>query len=132
MTVSELAKAANVNPQTIRYYERIGLLAAPKRRASGYRDYKPEALKRLRFILEAKQIGFTLSELSDLLGLDSAKPASCQLVRDMVETRLVELDEKVKAIRQVQKSLRRIAGFCAENGPNVPCPVLEVLDSGSS
>lgn len=127
MKVSELARAAGVNPQTVRYYERVGLLPKPDRLESGYRDFGPDALRRLRFILEAKEIGFTLAEIQQLLGLDGASPDSCGCVRELVEARLADLEEKLAAIKRVRKTLKRVAQFCDENPPDKPCPVLDML-----
>jgi len=127
MKVSELAKAVGVNPQTVRYYEKIKLLDKPIRLASGYRDYGPEALKKLRFILEAKEIGFTLAEISSLLSLEFRSHKSCDFVRAIAESKLVALEEKLESIKRMQKSLRRIVSFCAESKSDEPCPVLEIL-----
>lgn len=128
MTVSELAKSVGVNPQTVRYYERIKLLDKPARLASGYRDYNQSAQRRLQFILAAKEIGFTLAEIVDLLGLDTDSPASCDRVQRIAVARLAELDKKLATIRRIKKTLKRVTAFCAENQTDAPCPVLEILE----
>ena len=128
MKVSELARAAGINPQTVRYYEREGLLDEPVRTTSGYRDYDRSAVIRLRFICEAKQIGFTLREIRELMGLDSQAPGSCASVQAIVETKLDDIEEKLRAMRRVRKILRQLQERCAERPDEAPCPVLEFLE----
>jgi Hg(II)-responsive transcriptional regulator len=129
MKVSELAKSAGVNPQTVRYYEREGLLEEPARDHSGYREYDESAAHRLRFICEAKKIGFTLREIRELMGLESHEPKSCGCVQTIVETKLKDLEERLKAMRRMKKLLQQLHGRCSESDPDAVCPVLEILDS---
>ena len=129
MTVSNLAKAAGVNPHTVRYYEREGLLERPLRSAAGYREYDRSALGRLRFICQAKQIGFTLREIRELMGLNSEKPQSCGCVQKVVEEKLSDLEEKMKAMRRMKKLLQCLLDRCTESASDTPCPVLEHLSS---
>ncbi len=129
MKVSELANAVGINPQTVRYYERENLLAEPSRSASGYREYDHDALERLRFICHAKEVGFTLREIRELIGLDSAEPKSCGCVQKVVEAKLFDLEAKLRAMRQMKKLLQRLHDRCIESPPSAPCPVLKHLDS---
>ncbi len=125
MKVSELAKAVGVNPQTVRYYEREELLAEPMRSASGYREYDHDALERLRFICQAKEVGFTLREIRELIGLDSDEPKSCGCVQKVVEEKLFDLEVKLKAMRQMKKLLHRLHERCVDSPSSAPCPVLK-------
>tara|TARA_R110002124_G_scaffold108842_1_gene261550 strand:+ start:157 stop:546 length:390 start_codon:yes stop_codon:yes gene_type:complete len=129
MKISELAKAVGVNPQTLRYYEREGLLDEPVRSASGYREYDKDALGRLLFICEAKKIGFTLREIRELMWLDTDEPQSCASVQKVVAKKLSDLEEKLKAMRRMKKLLQNLHDRCAESSPIATCPVLEHLSS---
>ena len=129
MKVSELAKTVGINPQTVRYYEREGLLDEPPRSSSGYREYDHAALGRLRFICEAKGIGFTLREIRELMGLDSKKTQSCGCVQAIVETKLKDIEKKLKALRQMKSLLKQLHERCSESAAEAPCPVLEFLES---
>lgn len=129
MKVSELANAVGINPQTVRYYERENLLAEPSRSTSGYREYDHDALERLRFICHAKEVGFTLREIRELIGLNSDEPKSCGCVQKVVEVKLLDLEAKLKAMRQMNKLLQRLRDRCAESPPSALCPVLKQLDS---
>ena len=129
MKISELAKSVGVNPQTVRYYEREKLLDEPARSASGYREYDEEALGRLRFICQAKEIGFTLREIRELMGLDAGGTRSCGCVQKVVEKKLSDLEQKLKAMRQMKQILRRLHDCCTDSSPSAPCPVLEHLSS---
>lgn len=129
MKVSELASEAGVNPQTVRYYEREGLLPEPERTGSGYRNYDVTALHRLRFIVDAKEIGFTLKQIRQLLGLDPDAPQSCGCVQEMVTERLDELEQRLATMRRMRKQLQKLHTLCSEKPANSACPVLEALDA---
>ena len=129
MKVSELARTAGVNPQTVRYYEREGLLDKPLRNAAGYRDYGASAVERLRFILEAKEIGFTLSEIRQLMGLAPGAPQSCGCVQEIVTNRLSELEQRLKTMRRMKKTLQNLLEHCQKTNARSACPVLEILES---
>ena len=126
MTVSQLASRAGVNPQTIRYYEREGLLEEPHRTQSGYRNYDESALRRLQFVAEAKEIGFTLKQIRQLLGLDAGASQSCHCVQEMVTERLDELEARLAAMRRMKRHLQQLLKLCREQPPDSPCPVLKV------
>ena len=129
MTVSELAAQVGVNPQTVRYYEREGLLEKPQRTESGYRDYDASALDRLRFIGDAKEIGFTLKQIRQLLGLDAEAPQSCGRVEAMIGERLEELEARLKSMRRMKKLLKELQTMCQQRPPESTCPILETLES---
>jgi len=129
MKVSELANAVAINPQTVRYYEREGLLDKPERNSSGYREYDQGALVRLRFICEAKETGFTLREIRELMGLDTKEPQSCSCVQAIVETKLKNIEEKLRAMLRLKKLLKRLHERCIESDSEDPCPVLGIPES---
>jgi DNA-binding transcriptional MerR regulator len=92
---SEVAAQANVNAQTLRFYERQGLLAEPARSAAGYRSYAPEAVRRVRFIKRAQELGFTLSEVQTLLHLAQGGPDSCDAVRDVASEKIADVERRI-------------------------------------
>lgn len=128
MKIGELAETAGVNVQTIRYYERRGLLPEPARRASGYRDYEPETLDRLRFIRRAQELGFTLTEIADLLALrlDPRTPAAT--VKARAEAKIADIDRKLNDLARIRHALVHLAGRChGGRGPVGECPFLDAL-----
>jgi MerR family mercuric resistance operon transcriptional regulator len=128
LTISELAKGAGVGVETVRFYQRRGLLADPKPSrfggARGRRHYGEGELRRLRFIRAAKRAGFTLDEIARLLELDRVddRPAA----REMAHERIAALDAKIADLQQARASLTRLAKACA-GGPEGPCPILEAF-----
>jgi MerR family mercuric resistance operon transcriptional regulator len=128
MTISELAKAANVHVETVRYYERRGLLPEPPRQSSGYRAYPVAMVTRLRFIKNAQELGFSLAEIAKLLALRVDTITSCAEVRRQAEAKLVEVEQKLQALHQIQAALSDLVAACAQGGPQGECPILEVLE----
>ena len=129
MTVSELASQVDVNPQTVRYYEREGLLEEPQRTESGYRDYDESAVDRLRFIGDAKEIGFTLKQIRQLLGLDAEAPQSCAHVEAMIGERLEELEARLKSMRRMKTLLKELHTLCQQRPSDSVCPILNTLET---
>ena len=129
MTIGTVANAAGVGVETIRYYQRRGLIAEPPKKGSGFRQYPEETVSRLRFIKRAQQLGFSLKEIQELLSLRLGGGASRHEVRARAEAKLGELDEKIKALGGMKKALTRLtASCCAEGGSESECPILEALD----
>ena len=106
MRIGKLAKAVGVSPDTLRYYEREGLLPPADRTASGYRDYGPEALSDMRFIKKAQALGLRLSEIREVLEISSGGLAPCEHVRSSVSRRLVEVEQRLKELRALRSTLR--------------------------
>lgn len=131
-TIGQLAKHAGVNLETIRYYERRGLLPEPPRRASGYRAYPPESLARLRFIKSAQALGFRLEEIQHLLSLRVEADTSCEQVRMQAEQKLAEVTQKIQALQELQQALLTLTAACAQGGPQGECPILEALEEQAS
>ena len=116
MTIGELAKKAEVNPQTIRYYEREGILPPPRRRYdSGYREYEEESLDRLRFIKQGQSAGLKLSDIKKLFDLEIMPEEACCEVKELLIKRIKELDEKIKELKSFSTSLKRFRKDCETN-----------------
>ncbi len=113
LTIGQLAKAAGVNVETIRYYQRIGLLAEPPRPAQGYRRYPATALTRLRFIKRAQEVGFSLQDIGDLLALDAADCHQAQAIAEQ-KNRLVR--QRIEKLRSIERELRQLIAACREPG----------------
>lgn len=129
MTIGELAKAAGVNPQTIRYYEREGLLPKPHRwRDSNYRDFDDDALMRLHFIRSAKELGFTLREIKELLDLRILPGESCDEVGMLLGKKLAELEDRLADMRRLRRVLIRLQAACRGRKTDQTCPALWAIE----
>lgn len=127
MTIGELASRAGVNVQTVRYYERRGILREPERTSSGYRQYSADALERLRFIKGAQELGFTLEEIEDLLSLRVEDPASCSVVAERARSKLTDVRRKIRELQRMESVLKSLGAACASRTPTAECPILESL-----
>lgn len=129
MTIGELAKHAGVNIQTVRFYERTKLLPAPHRWPdSGYRDYDEDALLRLRFIRSAKDLGFTLKEIHELLDLRILPGESCAEMRDLLQAKLKDVDARMKELRRLRRVLEKLVSACAHRREKTNCPALWAME----
>ncbi len=128
LTIGRLAKSAGVNIQTIRYYERLGLLNPTARRPSGYRLYGDEEIRRLRFIKNAQALGFTLHEIEELLALRVNSKARCRDVKRKAEAKLKHVEAKVRDLQSLATALRRLIRACQEGQLTNQCPILQVLE----
>ncbi len=126
-TISQLANAAGVRPTTLRYYERIGLLEPEDRSDGNYRLYTDESLRRLRFIRAAQSIGFTLEDVTALLGTYDGKTPACRDVQALIEQRLTDIDKRLKDLRHVQRVLKTAMMKCKEREQTGCCHVIETL-----
>ncbi len=127
ISTSELAKRGGVNLETIRYYERTGLLAKPPRSAAGYRQFPPESVGRVRFIKRAQELGFSLKEIKELLALRIAPGSTRADVRKRAEAKIADIEGKVEHLRAMKKTLVRLSETCCGSGPASDCPILESL-----
>lgn len=129
LTIGQLAKQAGVGVETIRFYEREGLIAEPERRPSSrYRQYPPEAVRRVRFIRHAKELGFTLREIQELLELKVDPESTCADVRKRAREKAADIEERIESLGRMKAALERLAKKCRGNGPTAECPILEELD----
>jgi MerR family mercuric resistance operon transcriptional regulator len=132
LTIGRLAKEARVNLETVRYYERQGLLPRPPRSASGYRLFPVEAARRLRFIRRAQELGFSLGEIRELLSLRVSRTAKNADVRKRTEAKIADIEAKIKSLDSMKKTLRKLTNACEGCGPIGECPILESLDKENS
>ncbi len=128
MTIGEVARRVGVSVDTIRFYEKEGLLAPAWRRASGYREYDGEAVRRLRFIRRAKQLGFTLADIRELLALRVESGSRCGRVKRRAEAKIAEIDTKIRTLRKMKNALARLTEACDERAPTSECPILDALE----
>jgi Hg(II)-responsive transcriptional regulator len=129
MRTSELAARAAVNPQTLRYYERRGLLPRPARSAGGYRMYPTDAIQRVRFIKRAQELGFTLDETDLLLGLAEGGPDNCGRARALATEKIDDLRRRIADLQAVQNGLERLVATCDLPRVQRECPILHELDA---
>ncbi|GMR13547.1 MAG: Zn(2+)-responsive transcriptional regulator [Gemmatimonadota bacterium] len=128
LTIGALADAAGVGRETVRFYERKGLLADPPRTDSGYRSYPPESVERLRFIRRAQGLGFTLEEISELLALRVDEVAACGTVEARAREKLAKVAQKLTELRRMKRALERLVDACEAREPTSDCPILEELE----
>jgi MerR family copper efflux transcriptional regulator len=127
MTIGAVAKRVGVAIDTIRYYEREGLLPEPLRRASGYRSYDDSAVRQLRFIRRAKDLGFTLEEIRDLLALSADRQRGVEAVKQRAQERLAAIDARIAELTRVRNGLEQLVEACPGHGSPDQCPILRAL-----
>jgi len=129
MKIGEVARRAGVRIDTLRYYERRGLIDEPERLRSGYREYGSEIPRVIRFIKRAQDLGFTLSEIEDLLALRDGAGGNRAAARGVAESKLVEVDDKIRALRAMRAALAHLVEQCRAHGSHLHCPILDALDA---
>ncbi len=127
MKIGEVAKQSNVGIQTIRYYEREGLLTEPDRRPSGYRQYDQSVVARLRFIRRTKELGFTLAEIKELLRVWFDANTRCEHVRHRAEQKITDIEDKIRSLQKMKRSLKKVLNECESQASIGDCPLLEGL-----
>jgi MerR family copper efflux transcriptional regulator len=127
-TIGKLADQGGVKVQTIRYYERRGLLPKASRSASGYRQYSDDTIRRLRFIRQAQALGFSLSEIEELLSLRIEPGATCGDIRKRARQKIASVDAKIGELNRIKYALHKLVKACRGSGPTNECPILEALD----
>jgi MerR family copper efflux transcriptional regulator len=132
LTIGRLALLGGVNLETVRYYERKGLLAKPPRTASGYRLFPEDAARRLRFIKRAQELGFSLREIKELLALRVRPGTSRAEIRTRATTKIADVDQKIQSLQAIKKALRTLTERCDGCGPLAACPILDSLDLGAT
>lgn len=127
MQIGQLAQATDVGVETIRYYERHGLIAQPQSPESGYRRYSRDVALRLSFIRRAKDLGFTLSEIKELLALKMDKGTTCADVRKKAKAKLDSVEAKISHLNQIRDALVGLVQECSSSELAAECPILDVL-----
>lgn len=127
MTIGQVAREAGVGVETLRFYEREGLLEQPGRRESGYRQYDPAVVGRLRFIQRAKTLGFTLREIKELLRLHGDEDATRADVKRRAEGKIADIEAKIEDLRRMRAALGELVQACDGDGPLHGCPIIEAL-----
>ncbi len=129
LKTGELAKEAGVNVETLRFYEREGLLPEPPRRASGYREYPPDTVQRIRFIQRAKDLGFTLREIKGLLELRVDPETTCAEVKAQAAEKIADVKQKISDLKRIERALNKLMNTCRGSGTIDDCPILKHLEN---
>jgi MerR family transcriptional regulator, copper efflux regulator len=129
LTIGQLAKAAAVNVETIRFYERTGIIPTPPRRRSGYRQYPPEFVRRIRFIKRTQELGFSLKETVELLSLRVDSQTVCADVKLLAEAKVKDIEQKIQTLQRMKQILTELLAHCNSQEPTSACPMLAALDT---
>ena len=127
-TIGQVAQQAGVGVETVRFYEREGLLEARARRASGYRQFDAEAIARLKFIRQAQRLGFTLREIKELLALKLDPGSTRAQVRACAEAKLADIDARINELQRMKRALAPLVDACDGHGELEGCPILNAID----
>jgi len=132
LRIGQLASRAGVGVETVRFYEREGLIPEPPRRPSGYRDYPTETVTRIVFIRRAKELGFSLKEICELLEFRVRPRRSCAHVKQSAEAKIADIDGKIANLRRMRRALQDLTTACEDRTPTTECPILSSLDTEKS
>lgn len=124
LTIGRLARETGVNVETVRYYQRIGLITEPPKPKEGYRVYPQDTITRIRFTKRAQQLGFTLQEIVELLEMGNG---SCNDVRARAQTKRSQVDAQIKDLAALRSTLDELIGACKSGSTSVSCPIVESL-----
>jgi Hg(II)-responsive transcriptional regulator len=127
MRIGEVASRAGVHIETLRYYERRGLLPEPAREASGYRRYPDDSVQIVRFIKRAQQLGFTLGDVEDLLRLAGGGPSSCKEVRTLARVKIADMEQKIETLEAMRRSLEALVDTCHRHVGDRQCPLIQEI-----
>ena len=130
LSIGQMARQADVGIETVRFYERQGLLSEPARKASGYRQYTEDAVIRLRFIKRAKELGFSLKEIAELITLRFDPDTTCAEVKERAQHKLTDIEARIRDLNKMKKVLQKLTITCKGSGALEGCSILEALDSG--
>lgn len=130
LKIGEVAERGGVNLETIRYYEREGILPKPPRLPSGYRMFPESAVSRVRFIKRAQELGFSLSEIKELLSLRIDHERDSGHVKELAQAKIADIEEKIRTLHRMKEVLTDLTDRCTGCGPTSECPILASIDSG--
>jgi len=128
MTIGQVAQKAGIGIETIRFYERKGLIDEPPRKESGYRSYDAGVVDHLAFIQQAKELGFSLKEIGELLAIRSDTKTACNDVKQVAMEKLRDIEAKIKMLSRMRRSLKKLVDKCPGQGPLNDCPILDALE----
>jgi len=129
LTIGKVAKRVGIGIETIRFYERKGLIDEPPRRESGYRQYCEKDIERLVFIQHAKTLGFSLREINELLSIRARPEANTREVKEIASAKLLDINNKIKLLQRMRQTLKKLVEQCPGEGPTCECPILEALET---
>ena len=129
LTIGKVAKESGVGIETVRFYEREGLLEQPARKSSGYRQYDPEAIARLRFIKQAQRLGFTSREIKELLALKLDPDATRKQVKDRAVAKIADIDQRIADLKRMKRALAPLIEACDGKGMLEGCPILDAIEN---
>jgi MerR family mercuric resistance operon transcriptional regulator len=129
LTIGEVARQAHVRIETLRYYERMGLVAPPPRNGSNYRLYPEETVRRVQFIKRAQQLGFSLKDITELLALRTTPQTPCADIRTRALAKIDTIEEKIRALHAMKEVLTQLVAACPGQGAVTDCPILASLDT---
>lgn len=127
LKIGQVAKQSDISVETVRYYEKRGLIPAPQRLDSGYRVYPQSILQRLHFIQRCKDLGFSLQEIGELLNLQTDPATSSALVKEQVENKIQLVKQKIGELKKIEHSLEQLSDLCCGDGPVSDCPIIDFL-----
>lgn len=128
LTIGQVAKQAQVSLDTIRLYERYGLIKEPQRAANGYRQYPKEVIDCLKFIARVKNMGFTLKEIKELLAIHQTSQHTCGDVKQRTQDKLTRVHGKIDELRRLEMALQQLLNSCGQHQPNDLCPLFTTLE----
>ena len=131
LTIGKVAQFAEVGVETVRFYEKEGLIDEPPRRESGYRQYPTKTVSRLRFIRRAKELGFTLKEIKELLALRIVPDTTCEGIRHRAEAKISDIESRIGTLKKMKEALVKLTLTCSGSGPVSECPILEAMEDES-
>ena len=129
--IGEVARRADVNKETVRYYEERELIPKPDRRRSGYRIFTQRHIDQIRFIKRAQELGFTLNEIKELLELRMDEDTTCSEIKSEAQEKYQDVAQKINDLQRIKETLTALIDSCSENGPIGDCPILEALEGNS-
>ncbi len=125
LTIGKVAKLSEVGVETIRYYEREGIICQPKKNGGAFREYPDDVVHRVRFIKRAQELGFSLNEITEMLSLRNDSSGTCSKIKSKADMKLCQIEEKIADLKRIKKALIKVKAICERQDPTSACPILE-------